>query len=73
MEKKINLQEAAEKIAKVNNLINEANSVLEELAGHLKEFDDDFRNRSFDMCQQYCALTDEIAVAMMREAADRNG
>lgn len=73
MEKKINLQEAAEKIARVNSLINEANSVLEELAGHLKTYDDDFSKRSFDMCQQYCSLTDEMAAAMMREAAERNG
>lgn len=67
MKQTINLDVAAEKFAKVNKLINEANNILQDLSGYVVELDSDYSNRSFDMCQEYCKLADEMAAAIMQE------
>lgn len=67
-QKKIDLQAAAEKLSKANDLINEANNILQDLSKFILEYEDDFPDKSFKLCQDYCALVEEMAAAIMKEA-----
>ena len=67
-QKKIDLQTAAEKLSKANDLINAANNILQDLSKFIVEYEDDFPDKSFKLCQDYCALVEDIAAAIMKEA-----
>lgn len=67
-QKKIDLQAAAEKLSKANDLINAANNILQDLSKFILEYEDDFPDKSFKLCQDYCALVEEMAAAIMKEA-----
>lgn len=65
---KIDLQAAAEKLSKANDLINAANNILQDLSKFIVEYEDDFPDKSFKLCQDYCALVEDMAAAIMKEA-----
>ena len=67
MKQTINLDVAAKKLAKVNSLLNEVNNTLQDLLVNVQELDNDYSNKSFDLCQSYCQLADEIGAAIMQE------
>ena len=67
-QKKIDLQAAAEKLSKANDLINEANNILQDLSKFILEYEDGFPDKSFKLCQDYCALVEDMAAAIMKEA-----
>lgn len=67
MKQTINLDVAAKKLAKVNSLLNEVNNTLQDLLENVQELDNDYSNKSFDLCQSYCQLADEIGAAIMQE------
>ena len=66
MKQTINLDVAAKKLAKVNSLLNEVNNTLQDLLENVQELDNDYSNKSFDLCQSYCRLADEIGAAIMQ-------
>lgn len=67
-QKKIDLQAAAVELSKANDLINAANNILQDLSKFIVEYEDDFPDKSFKLCQDYCALVEDMAAAIMKEA-----
>ena len=68
MKQTINLDVAAEKLAKVNDSLCEVNDTIQELCENIVNLGDDFSDRSYELRQSYCNLIDEISAAMMKEA-----